>query len=195
MATSAVDITAGSIGTDKTTYRRYVKLGTVTEGDTTKTVITEQRILAETAAKDKKTGVAQAWQKAEDDGLVLFSENSVTSYSAKSLDAIATLVPDAEQQLYIFNAGLSTLQTSKVQAYMKANIENAPEPTPEFNAADLDLRVGVGTDQEYSIQVAPQRRSLTDQEKLEKTLKGLNLSPEQLSELLLSVAASLPKTA
>ena len=191
MATSSVDMSTGALSTEKTTYRRYVKLGTVTEGDTSKTVITEQRILAETSAKDKKTGLAQNWQKAEDDGLILFSENAVITYTAKTLEGFDALIPDADQRLYIFNAGLSTVQTAKANAFMKSNVENAAEPTPEFNQSDLDMRVGIGEDGEYSIQVAPQRRSLSDQEKLEKTLKGLNLSTADLEALLLQVASSL----
>jgi len=191
MATSAVDVNStGAVSSDKSTYRQYVKLGTVTEGDTTKTVISEKRIMQETAAK-ATSGLSQNWQKAEDDGLVVFNENEVVSYAVNSQEGFELLIPDSEQRLYIINAGLGNLQTSKAQAFMKAMAENTTEPTPQFNQQTLDLRVGVGEDNEYSIQVAPQRRSLTDQQKLEKTLKGLNLSPEALQQLLLSVASSI----
>ena len=191
MATSAVDVNStGAVSSDKSTYRQYVKLGTVTEGDTTKTVISEKRIMQETAAK-ATSGLSQNWQKAEDDGLVVFNENEVVSYAVNSQEGFELLIPDSEQRLYIINAGLGNLQTSKAQAFMKAMAENTTEPTPQFNQQTLDLRVGIGEDNEYSIQVAPQRRSLTDQQKLEKTLKGLNLSPEALQQLLLSVASSI----
>ena len=190
MSTSTVEM-SGAISPEKIIYRRYVKLGTVTEGDTTKTIIVEQRILAETAAKDKNTGLSQNWQKAEDDGLVLFNENEITSYAVNSQEGFELLVPDPEQRLYIINSGLGNLQTSKAQGFMKAMQENATEPTPAFNQESLDLRVGVGEDGEYSIQNAPQRRSLTDQQKLERTLKALNLPPDQLEALLLSVAQSV----
>ena len=191
MATSAVDVNStGAVSSDKSTYRQYVKLGTVTEGDTTKTVISEKRIMQETAAK-ATSGLSQNWQKAEDDGLVVFNENEVVSYAVNSQEGFELLIPDSEQRLYIINAGLGNLQTSKAQAFMKAMAEYTTEPTPQFNQQTLDLRVGVGEDNEYSIQVAPQRRSLTDQQKLEKTLKGLNLSPEALQQLLLSVASSI----
>lgn len=193
MATSIPDLQAGAVSTDKSVYRRYVKLGTVTEGDTTKTTIGEQRIMQETAAKDKKSGLSQNWQKAEDDGLVVFNENEVVSYAVNSQEGFELLIPDAEQRLYIINAGLSNLQTSKAQAFMKAMAEGTAEPTPQFNQTTLDMRVGIGEDQEYSIQVAPQRRTLTDQQKLEKTLKSLNLAPDQLEALLLSVASSISK--
>ena len=194
MATSTVDMNnAGAISTDKSVYRRYVKLGTVTEGDTTKTVIQEQRIMQETAAKDKNTGLSQNWQKAEDDGLVVFNENEVVSYAVNSQEGFELLIPDPEQRLYIINAGIGNLQTSKAQAFMKAMAENAAEPTPQFNQATLDMRVGIGDESEYSIQNAPQRRALTDQQKLEKTLKSLNLAPDALEALLLSVASSITK--
>lgn len=193
-ATSAVDTSTGAISTEKTTYRRYVKFGTVVDGDSTKTTIKEQRVAQESSAKDKETGLPRAWADAEKEGLVVFNENTATTYNVKSQEGFETLIPDPEQRLYIINAGLNNIQTAKVQAFMKANKEGAAEPTPEFNQVDLDLRVGLGDDQEYSIQIAPQRRSLSDQEKLEKTLKGLNLSPDQLQQLLLSVAASLPQS-
>lgn len=191
MSTSTADVNAGAISTDKSVYRRYVKLGTVTEGDTTKTVIQEQRIMQETAAKDKNTGLSQNWQKAEDDGLVVFNENEVISYAVNSQEGFELLIPDAEQRLYIINAGIGNLQTSKAQAFMKAMVEGAAEPTPQFNQSTLDMRVGIGDEGEYSIQNAPQRRTLTDQQKLEKTLKSLNLAPDQLEALLLSVASSI----
>lgn len=193
MSTSTVDVNSGAVSTDKSLYRRYVKLGTVTEGDTTKTVISEQRIMQGTTAKDKDSGLSQNWKKAEDDGLVVFNENEVVSYAINSQEGFELLVPDPEQRLYIINAGLGNLQTSKAQAFMKAMVEGAPEPTPQFNQITLDLRVGIGDESEYSIQNAPQRRTLTDQQKLEKTLKSLNLAPEALEALLLSVASSIAK--
>ncbi len=191
MATNTVDISAGSISTDKSVYRRYVQFGTITEGDSTKTIIKEQRIMQEAAAKDKKTGLAQNWQKAEDDGLELFNENEVISYAVNSEDAFTLLVPDAEQRLYIINAGLGNLQTSKAQSFMKAMQENTTEPTPLFDGVTLDVRVGISDDGEYSIQNAPQRRTLTDQQKLEKLLKNMKLSPDQLQAMLLSAASSI----
>ena len=191
MVNAEVDVNStGAVTSDKSTYRQYVKLGTVTEGDTTKTVISEKRIMQETAAK-ASSGLSQNWQKAEDDGLAVFNENEVISYAVNSQEGFELLIPDADQRLYIINAGLGNLQTSKAQAFMKAMAENTTEPTPQFNQHTLDLRVGLGEDNEYSIQVAPQRRTLTDQQKLEKTLKGLNLSPAELQQLLLSVASNI----
>ena len=191
MATTSVDMSTGALSTDKTLYRGYAKLGTVTDGDTTKTVLSERRIMQETAAKDKNSGLSQNWQKAEDDGLIVFNENEIISYSVNSQEGFELLIPDEAQRLYIINAGLSQIQTAKAQAFMKAVAEGAAEPTPEFNSVTLDLRVGIGDEGEYSIQNAPQRRTLTDQQKLEKTLKGLNLPVDQLEALLLSVASSL----
>jgi len=193
MATTSVDMSTGALSTDKTLYRGYAKLGTVTDGDTTKTVLSERRIMQETAAKDKNSGLSQNWQKAEDDGLIVFNENEIISYSVNSQEGFELLIPDEAQRLYIINAGLSQIQTAKAQAFMKAVAEGAAEPTPEFNSVTLDLRVGIGDEGEYSIQNAPQRRTLTDQQKLEKTLKSLNLAPDQLEALLLSVASSIQK--
>ncbi len=194
MSISTVDVNSGAVSTDKSVYRGYAELKTVTDSDgTTKTVLGERRIMQETAAKDKNTGLSQNWQKAENDNLILFNENEVISYAANSWEGAEILVPDSDQRLYIFNAGLSNLQTSKAQAFMKTMAEGTAEPTPQFNQTTLDLRVGIGDEGEYSIQNAPQRRTLTDQQKLEKTLKSLNLAPEALEALLLSVASSIAK--
>lgn len=182
--TEATSEQTGAVGSEKTTYRRYVKLGTVTEGDTTKTVIKEQRVAQETAAKDKDSGQPRAWAEAEKEGLVLFNENTATSYTIKALEGFEMLVPDPEQRLYIINTGLNNVQTAKIQSFMKANEENATEPTPSFNQVDLDLRVGIGEDGEYSIQKAPQRRSLSDREKLDRLLTAMGKTEEQKQAIL-----------
>jgi hypothetical protein len=190
MATSTVDVTteAGALSTEKVTYRKYVKLDTDKEG---KTIVSDQRILAEADSKDKKTGLAVNWQKAEDDGFLLFAQNDVTTYNVKTREGFELLVPDEEIRMYVINTGLSTIQTARANAFMKAMKEGAAEPEPEYNDATLDLRVGVGEDGEYSINKTPSRRSLSDIEKLIKTLTSLGMTPEQQKVVLMSYGAAL----
>ena len=180
-----------AISSTKTTYRGYVKLGTVTEGDTTKTVVTERRVSQETDAKDAETGLPRAWAQAEKDGLVLYNENTVTSYEIKALDGFEALNPDADTRLYIINLGLSNFQNMKAQSFMKANVENAAEPTPQYNQVDLDLRVGLGDEGEYSIQSAPQRRATSVEDKIRNMLLKSGKTPEEVEAILYSIAASM----
>jgi hypothetical protein len=185
MADTTMD--TGALSTEKITYRRYVKFGTDKEG---KTVIDEQRILAETAAKDKKTGLSANWQKAEDDGLTLFSSNEMLNYQVKTSDGFELLVPDETQRLYIIQVGLDSVQTARANAFMKATAEEAGEPTPSYNDETLDLRVGVENG-EYSINTEPSRRTLTNDQKLEKTIKSLGLSDDAVAAFLVSYAQNL----
>ena len=186
MATSTIEVNAaGALSSEKITNRRYVKFGTDKEG---KTIIEEQRVLAEADSKDKKTGLSVNWQKAEDDDFVLFSQNDAIAYSVKSQEGFELLSPDEEIRMYIINTGLSTIQTARAQAFMKANAENTAEPEPLYNDATLDLRVGVGEDGEFSINKTPSRRSLSDIEKLIKQLTALGLGPDQMKDVLLSYA-------
>ena len=187
MSTSTVDLQAeaGALSSEKVTYRKYVKLGTDKEG---KTIVEDQRILAEADSKDTKTGVAVNWQKAENDGFILFSENDVVNYSVKTAAGFELLIPDEEIRMYLINAGLSTIQTARANAYMKAMAEGTAEPMPEYSDATLDLRIGVGEDGEYSINKTPSRRSLSDIEKLVKQLTALGIPREQQKSVLMSYA-------
>lgn len=190
MSTTPTDITGSSIAAEKTVYRRYVKFKNITEGDTTRIAIDEQRIIGEGAQKDKKTGLFSAWQRAEDEGLTLFCENEVIMYNVRTLDGFTALVPDPEQQLYIINLGLSTVQSQKVQSFMKATTETGGDMVPDFNQVTLDLRTGVGESEEYSIQKAPQRRALSELDRALASLRKLGLPEDKVQEMLEVILSS-----
>lgn len=175
MSTTTVDLQAeaGALSSEKQTYRKYVN------GD-------KERVLSESDTKDKKTGLSVNWQKAEDEGYSLATQNDAIVYSVKSSDGFELLVPDEEIRMYIINAGLSTIQTARMNAFMKATTET--DGAPLYNDATLDLRIGVGEDGEYSINKAPTRRSLSDIEKLVKQLTALGIPPEQQKAVLMSYA-------
>ena len=168
-ATAAVIDSTGALSTEKNTYRKYVKLGT-----------SEKKVQAEAQAKDSKTGLSKNWQALEDAGYTVFSENEFVRYTVKSEDGFASLVPDEAQRVYIIQCGLNYLQNAKANGYMDEVQENTPEPTPSYNQETIDLR--------EAINEPPTRKSLTDMEKLMKTLAALNLSPEQKQDLLISLA-------
>ena len=178
----------GSITTEKRVYRKYVKYGIDKESG--KSVITETSVMAESDSK-AKSGLATNWQNAEDAGFILFSENDVITYSVKNEAAFAELVPSPEQRMYIIAAGLSTIQTARANAFMKPLKENTPEPEPEYNQVELDLRTGIGEDEEYSLNKAPSRKTTSPLEKIKKIMAALNLSPEDQAEMLLSLASGL----
>jgi len=181
MATTSSPLTdtVGSLSTEKNTSRKYVKFGTDEKGNR---IVTDKKVQAESQAKDSKTGLAKNWQSLENDGYELFSENEFTRYNVKSEDGFAALVPDAAQRVYIIQSGLNYLQNAKANGYMDEVQENTPEPTPTYNQDTIDLR--------EAINEPPTRKSLTDMEKLEKTLALLNLTPDQKADLLLTLAKS-----
>jgi hypothetical protein len=177
-------------------YRGYVSFGTDSEG---KTTIKERRISAATDKKapEKKAdgspnpyaGLSTTWAKAEEDGLTLFNENEVITYSVKSIDGFEALCPDPAIRLYIIQTGLASVQTARANALMKAMKENTSEPEPEFTDYTLDLAKGVDEDGLYSINKTPTRRGLSEIEKLVKYLTALGVPPEK-QEAMLQVLAS-----
>jgi hypothetical protein len=188
---------SSAITSEKVTYRRYVKL---VAGDDGKTTIKETRILAETDKKapaklkngdpNPLAGLSVNWATAEEDGLMLFSENEVVSYDVKSFEGAELLVPDEAVRLYIFQVGLSSVQTARANGIMKAVKEGTPEPEPEFNQNTIDLRVGTDDEGSNSINRAPSRRSLSDLDKLIKQLTAMGIPPEKQAAVLAALAAS-----
>ena len=183
---------AGAISTEKQTYRTYIQTSSDKDG---KTVVDKIKAQAEASAKDTKKdsptyGLATNWAKLENDGWTLLCENEFVRYNVKSLEGFTSLVTDREQQIYIIQCGLNYAMNAKANAAMVALKDGTPEPTPEFDGETIDLRVGVGSEGKYSINEPPSRKSLTDLEKLMKTLDGLNLSQEQKEAMLLQVASA-----
>lgn len=194
----------GAISQQKTTSRRYVKLGQVDDGQgNLTTVIKTSSVVSESDKKEPEkikdaegkeipnpyAGLPVSWANAERDGLVLFSENDAISYSVKSFEGAELLNPDPAMRLYIYNKGLAVFQTSLVQAYMKSLKEGTAEPEAEFNGVTLDLRVGTDDEGTYSINKAPQRRAQTDEDKLVKLLKATGKTDEQIAMILAVINA------
>jgi hypothetical protein len=172
--------TVGSVTTEKSRYRTYVKLGTDDKGTV---FVSELKVALEANAKDEKTGLAVNWQKLENDGYSVFSENDVVKYFVKGWDGAEVLVPNPEQRLYIFQAGLNSIQSARIGAKIKELAENTTEPTPLYNGTVIDLR--------EDINKPPERgRSMTEIEKIESLLAGLSISTEERAKILLSIEAA-----
>ncbi|MDR3392474.1 MAG: hypothetical protein P4L77_12155 [Sulfuriferula sp.] len=185
-------VATGAITTEKQTYRTYIQTSSDKDG---KTVVDKIKAQAEASAKvtdknDPLFGLATNWAKLEREGWTLLCENEFVRYNIKSVDGFFALVTDKDQQNYIIQCGLNYAMNAKANAAMVALKDGTPEPTPEFDGETIDLRVGVGSEGKYSINEPPSRKSLTDIEKLMKTLGGLNLTQEQKEAMLLQVAAA-----
>lgn len=163
----------GALSTEKVTYRGFAKFNDKGE-------ITETRAAAEAQAKTPD-GVPVNWQKLLDNGWTQLNENEFIRYTVKTESGFHMLVPSEEQRLYIIQSGLNYIQNAKANSAMVALKEGTTEP--ESNMETIDLREGINE--------PPSRRSLSDQQKLEKLLAGLNLSKEQKAALLLSLAQTV----
>ena len=189
MATNAVvPEQAGSISTQKQTYRFYVKTEVDADG---KTTIAKKSSVAETDKKDKTTGLSDNWAKLEKDGFTLLSENEFIKYSVKTIDAAKLLVPDEAQFVYIFQSGLNYLQNEKANGVMTALKEGTSEPEPLYNQLTIDLAKGVDEEGSYSINEAPSRRSLSDEDKLRKQLTALGVPPEAMEAIVAATLKSI----
>jgi len=199
MATNAVvPEQAGSISTQKQTYRFYVKTEVDADG---KTTIAKKSSVAETdkkspeklkdGSKNPNAGLSDNWAKLEAEGYTLLSENEFIKYSVKTVEAAQLLVPDEAQFVYIFQSGLNYLQNAKANGVMTALKEGTSEPEPLYNQLTIDLRVGVDEEGSYSINEAPSRRSLSDEDKLRKQLTAMGVPADKQEAVLAAMLAAM----
>lgn len=151
MATATEATSGVGIITNNETYRVYVKLDS--EG---KIQPKETKIV--TAGKDNKT-----WADLDaDKSYTLAIEQTVREYKAGSWDAIASLIPDEDERLVIFNSGLNAKSDRKLKAEL-SEIDDAGtnltfEPSDLYDTLDL-------------IQEPTQRRNLTPVEKATRQIR------------------------
>lgn len=169
----------GAITTQKITYRRYVKTAVDKDG---KTVITDSAIQAASQKSDKDTGIPENWARLERDGYSLFSENDAVFYTVKTEEGEQHLIPDSTQRLYFFQTGLDNRQGAIVQSKMKELDTSSTEPAPMYNQETFDLK------EDINEPVSKQR--LDPVEKIKRQITALGLSPEEIQQVLLAVAAS-----
>jgi len=172
---------AGTISTEKSTYRSYVKYESDASG---KTIVKEIQTKAGAQKLDKDTGLPTNWAELEKAGYTLFNENEFIRYTVKSIEAAQLLVPDETQFIYIFQSGLNYLQNAKSNAFMKSQKEGEPEPTPEYNQDVIDLK--------DAINEPPTRKSLSDIEKLVRQLTAMGIPADRQEAVLAALLASGP---
>lgn len=98
----------------------------------------------------------------------------------------AIAVPDPEEQVIIFNAGLAQRFRSKATQLLKALDEDG---NPEFQPVE-------GTyDMQEELNKPLQRRNLSPSEKLERALKAAGLSDDMVSQFLQQAFAQQKATA
>jgi len=158
---------SGSLIQEKVTYRTYVKLNDKGE-------IEEKNSKQEASAKNKD-GLAKNWEKLEEKGYTVWNENEFLKYTVNSVAGFNELVPDEEQRVYIIQAGLNYVQNAKANVKMTETVEG-DDNTPAYNGRTIDLKDEINKE--------PSKRSLTDLQKVERTLKGMNLSAEEFRNMM-----------
>jgi len=151
---------SGSLSQEKVIYRGYVTLK-------------EDGGIKDFNAKQESVKNL-SWTKLEKDGYQQWNQNEFIKYTVNSDEGFNLLVPDETQRLYIIQAGLNYLQNSKANAFMAARQETAGnENSPTYNDQVIDLR--------EAINEPPSKRALTDQQKLERLVKQMGLSGDQMA--------------
>lgn len=150
------------------TYRVY---GIIKEDGTYASAGGDKVIIAAETADGKR------WKSAEENKNTVLNEVQFTFYSVESIDGFKELVPDAEQQIYLINRGLSTLQTSKANQL----VSEVDEQSKEFKYS------GVNFDLRDVINETPKRQSMTDTQKILKQVSALD--PEEVAKLMAALAA------
>lgn len=159
---------SGNFATEKVTYRSYVKLNDKGEIDS---------INAKAEAANQAS-----WKKLEASGATLWNTNEFIRYIVHSDDGFKMIVPDEAQRLYIIQAGLNYVQNSKANAYMvePTGAEGADASSPKYNNETIDLKDAIND--------PPSKRALTDQQKLERLVKSMGLSGDEMQTMFAELA-------
>jgi len=151
---------SGALSQEKVTYRGYAKFD-------------EKGVITDFQAKGESAKNA-AWDKLEKSGYTLLNSNEFVKYTVNSDEGFQLLIPELEQRLYIVQAGLNYLQNSKANGFMQERQEGAGnENSPKYNDQVIDLR--------EAINEPPSKRALTNDQKLERLVKQMGLSPDEMS--------------
>lgn len=154
MSTNAVSTDTMAVTTHNETYRVYVKPDKEGKIDPKETKFV-------TAGKDNKT-----WNDldklVESGEYTLMLEQTVREYKANTWDGVAALIPDEEERVNIFNAGLNAKSDRKIKAVLTEVTEDGKslefDPVELFDTIDL-------------IQEATQRKNLTPIEKATRQIR------------------------
>lgn len=157
--------TTGALSTEKSTYKAFVKFTDKGDVDTI-------NVKAESANQEN-------WKKLTAAGLTEWNTNEFIRYVVHTKAGFDLLVPSEEQQIYIIQAGLNYIQNAKANA-IASEKDETNENNPAHNQETIDLR-------EY-INKPPEKRSLTDQQKLERLVKSMGLSADEMQNMFAQLA-------
>lgn len=131
---------------------------------------------AKAVAVQRETSDHKNWDSLEAKGGQVLAENTYTFYAVNNEQGFLDLVPDSEQRVYIIQKGLDAIQNAAVASKQKETDET--EKTFTYNGQVLDLKEDINT--------PPQRRSLSDDQKLAKMLStvGYDKAVEMLQRML-----------
>lgn len=178
---SAVDTSSNEhITTSLTTYRTY---GVYNEkGAAVGAKGANPAVLSETQTHKN-------WDAAEAQGATVLNQNQYKFYTLADESALAVLVPDATQRLYIIQKGLDAIQTAaanKLQTELQDKKDKEDPDVFMYNEEVIDLRDSINT--------PPQKKNLTPLEKFNRALGVVNSDElagliEQLKRQLAEKAA------
>ena len=161
--------TQGALSTDKTTYKGFAKFNA--EGNI------EGKI---NAKAETKADVQEGWNKLLASGSVEWNQNEFIRYVVHTIEGFNMLVPDKNQQVYVIQAGLNYIQNAKANKLMVEQQDAPNENSPVHNGETIDLR-------EY-INEPPEKRSLTDRQKLDRLIKSMGLADADAIKMLEDLA-------
>lgn len=163
MATTTASPASSSVSTQKVTVRAYYTQVRQTrkdkDGNDVVDVSYKYQVLAETA--DQKN-----WKQAEKDGAQMLAQFETIRYSVNDKEGAEFLVADPKQFAYIFNRGLDAVQNGW-QAKLGKELE---EGTGEGETLPVASHHDETVDMMEYINTAPERKSLTLFEKLDRAL-------------------------
>lgn len=131
-----------------------------------------------------ETQTRKNWEEADKRGATILNENQYKFYTLNDLAGFETLVPSAEQRLYVIQKGMDAIQTAAANAYQSEFDDKNSKDDPDVythNGETIDLREALNT--------PPKRKNLTDEEKFAKAVGAL--APEKLKALLAAYSAQL----
>lgn len=143
-----------------------VKTGTDAEGnDTYKTEL-------KTISREKDLEAARK------DGTLLF-EQTFSYDRAGTVDGIVKVIHDPDEAVQVFNSGLKIRLNTRINALL-TEVDDAGDPKFQPEEGTYDMR--------DTLNEPAQRKFLSPMEKVDKVLKGLNLTPEQVAQILANYA-------
>jgi hypothetical protein len=175
-----VENSSANLTTELVTYRTYGAF----DANSQAVGVKEDKSLGGKPSVMSQSNDGKNWKAAEDRGATVLAENAFRFYKLNSIEGLADLIPDHEQQLYIIQKGIDAVQTA---AANKAQIELDEKSSKD--GPDVFTNNGITIDLREALNTPPQRRNLSDEQKFMKAV-GV-LSPDKLLKMMADLKAQL----